>query len=88
MSFIHSGAAKFRHPVFDSSASPYKEDYQSVYHTDTKVYKLGCFVLFYLFFNEHNCNPIGKKMVTGVQVGTVFQVQVIGCRWQAISSCP
>ena len=46
MSFIHSGAAKFRHAMFDNSASPYKEDYQPFYHTDTKVHKLGCFVLF------------------------------------------
>jgi len=27
-------------------------------------------------------------MVTGVQVITASQVQSIGCRWQAISSCP
>ena len=60
--------------MFDNSASLYLEDYQPVYYTDTKVHKLGCFVL--LFFNEHNCNPSGKKMMTGVQVGTVFQVQI------------
>ena len=47
MSFIDSGAVKFRHAVFDNSASPYKEDYQPVYHTDTKVHKL--FVLFIFF---------------------------------------
>jgi len=27
-------------------------------------------------------------MVTGVQMVTAAQVQIIGCRWQAISSCP
>jgi len=27
-------------------------------------------------------------MVTGVQVITASQVQSIGCRWQAIWSCP
>ena len=29
--------------------------------------------------------PSGKKMVTGVQVVAAFQVQSIGCKWQAIS---
>ena len=46
-----------------------------------------CGVLCY-FFNEHNHTPSGKKMVTGVQVVTAYQVQFIGCRWQAISSHP
>ena len=44
---------------------------------------LGC-----LFFSEHNCTPSGKKMVTGLQVVTASQVQIIECRWQAILSCP
>ena len=37
----------------------------------------------YLLFMP-NCTPSGKKMVTGVQVVTASQVQIIGCRWQDV----
>ena len=37
---------------------------------------------------EHYRTPSGKKMVTRVQVVTATQVQTIGCRLQAILSCP
>ena len=42
---------------------------------------------FYYIF-EHNRTPSGNNTVTGVQVLSASQVQSIGCRWQAISSCP
>ena len=45
---------------------------------------LNCF----FFFFEHNPTTSGKKTVAGVQVVTASKVQSIGCRWQAISSCP
>ena len=61
MSSIDSGAAKFRHAMFDNSASPYKEDYQPVYHTDTKVHKLGCFVLFYFFLTSITATQLERK---------------------------
>jgi len=50
------------------------------------------FVLCLFVFFEHNHTPSGKKMLTGIQVVHVTAsqvlVQIIGCRWQAISSCP
>ena len=43
---------------------------------------------FFSFLNEHNHTPSGKKTVTRVPViDNYIQVQSIGCRWQAISSC-
>ena len=53
-----------------------------------KINPLDVFFASSFFFFEHNCTPSGKKMVTGVQVITASQVQSIGCRWQAILSCP
>ena len=40
-------------------------------------------LLLFLFF-KHNHTPSGKKTVTGMQVVTTSQVQIIGCRSKAI----
>ena len=40
------------------------------------------------FFSSITTPQSGKKMVTGVQVVNAFQVQIIGCRWQAIFVLP
>ena len=42
--------------------------------------------VYFFFFIKPNRTPIGKIVVTGVQVVTASQVQSIGCRWQATSS--
>ena len=54
------------------------------------VYSPACVFVVFVFLGsfEHNCIPSGKKMVIGVQMVTVSHMQIIGCRWQAISSCP
>ena len=49
------------------------------------TYHAGSCMCTYFYF-EHNRTPSGQKMMTGVQV--VSQVQIIGCRWQVISSWP
>ena len=38
----------------------------------------------FFFFFEHNNTPSGKKTVTGMQVVTTSQVQIIRCRSKAI----
>ena len=45
---------------------------------------------FKLLFFSYVTSITPQKMVTGMQVVTASQVQItgIGCRWQAISSCP
>ena len=40
--------------------------------------------IFRIFFFKHNHTPSGKKTVTGMQVVTTSQVQIIGCRSKAI----
>ena len=37
-----------------------------------------------IFIFKHNHTPSGKKPVTGMQVVTTSQVQIIGCRSKAI----
>ena len=44
------------------------------------------FFFFCFVFYKHNHTPNGKKMVTGMQVVTTSQVQIIGCRSKAIFS--
>ena len=41
----------------------------------------------YFLYSSITTPQVGKKIVTGVQVVTASQVQIIGCRLQAISSC-
>ena len=41
-----------------------------------------CFFFFVIF--DHNHTPSGKKTVTGMQVVTTSQVQIIRCRSKAI----
>ena len=40
-------------------------------------------LLIFIFF-KHNHTPSGKKTVTGIQVVTTSQVQIISCRSKAI----
>ena len=53
-----------------------------------KTRKMAQALFLFPWHRRRNVLARGKKMVTGVQVVTAFQMQIIGCRWQAISFFP